>query len=123
MIFKIFTAMILIAELIIAYTLITKLIVVDKLILNADETIMEINPSVKDVCVLIKKISFQYVEFAKEFVSKINDTQEDVTISILNKVLISLLLIKLNLKFINKLRRSKVIKRINRGLSLLKYVV
>lgn len=123
MIYKIFTLIVFIAELIIAYTMITRLWIADKAILSANAYVEKINPSVNEVGELIKKISGQFVEFSENFVEKVNDKKEDVTIRLLNKILIAILLLKVNSGFLNKLRRSRAIKRISRGLSLLQYVI
>lgn len=123
MIFKIFTAVVFIAELIIAYTVVTRLLAADKAILNAADTIEKVNPSVKEIGCLVKNISEQFVEFSDDFVEKVNDKKDDTVLKLLNKILIMVLLLKINSKFLNKLRRSRVIKQISRGLSLLQYVV
>lgn len=123
MIFKIFTAVVFIAEIIIAYTVINKLIYFDKAVLKINKEISDTKSSVKDVCNLVKKISEQCVEFSNYFVSKINEKRDETIIRQLNKILLTLLLLKINLKFVKKLKRSKLIKHIGRGLSLLQLVV
>ena len=123
MLFKVLTVTVFIAELIIAYTLITKLMALDKLILEYNETFTAIKPGIRDVGYLIKKISSQMIEFSYDFVEKIKQEQENSVIRQLNKIVIMIILLRLNSKFIKKIVRSKHYKRICKGLSLLKYVV
>lgn len=123
MTFKILTAVVFIAEIIIAYTIITKLLAFDKLILEASETLSAMKPGIKDVGYLIKKISAQYVEFSEDFVSEIRKKRDDALVNNLNKILITVLLLRLNSKFLRKVIRSKHFKRLCKGLSILKYVV
>ena len=123
MIFNIMTAVVFLAELIIAYTIIKKLLEIDKIVLKANEALTLINPGIKDIGCLIKKISAQCVEFSYDFVSKIRKKQEDSIISYLNKIIIAIILLKINSKFIRKIIRSKHFKMLTKGFSLLKYVV
>ena len=106
MIFKIFTAVVFIAELIIAYTAVTKLLAADRAILKATDTVEKINPSVKEVGCLVKNISEQFVEFSDDFVEKVNDKKDDTVIRLFNKILITVLLLKINSKFLNKSKRT-----------------
>lgn len=123
MIYKIFTTIVFIAELIIAYAIVTKLYALDKAIINANELLISAKPSLRDICYIVKKISAQCVDFANDFVAELNKKCEDFAINQLNKILLALILLKMNSKFIKKLRRSKIVKRISRGLSLLQIVV
>ena len=68
MIFTILTAVVFIAELIIANTLISKLRKIDNAICTMSATVTELKPSIKAVGSLVKNISAQYVEFAYDFV-------------------------------------------------------
>ena len=62
----------LVAELIIATASIQNLLRLDKIIINADETVTTATPSIKDISELIRKISEQTIEFSENFVQKIN---------------------------------------------------
>ncbi len=123
MIYKIFTTIVFIAELIIAYSVIIKLYALDKAIINANELLISAKPSLRDICYIVKKISAQCVDFANDLVAEFKKKQEDFAINQLNKILLALILLKMNSKFIKKLRRSKIVKRISRGLSLLQLVI
>lgn len=123
MLLNVFTIIVFIAEIIIAVTLIRTLLKLDKKVLELDETIVELRPGIKDVGYLIKKISAQYVEFSEDFVSKIIKKRDESIFNQLNKILVVILLFKINSKFIRKVMRSKQFKLLSKGLSLLKYVV
>ena len=123
MLLKFFTILVFIAELIVAFTLIKKLLEFDKLILNANEIIVEAKSKIKEIGYLIKKISFQYVEFSYDFVAKVEEQRDKSIINQLNKIIIAILLLRMNSKFMRKIIRSKQFKLLSKGLSLLQYVV
>lgn len=123
MIFKIMTMVVFIAEVIIAYTLVKKLFELDKLILQTDSLITEAKPGIKDVTTLIRKISAQCVELSNDFVEKIRKQRDESVVSQLNKIIITIILLRLNSKIIRKIMRSRQFRFLSRGLSLLKYVV
>jgi hypothetical protein len=117
------TAVVFAAEMIIAYTLVKKLLEIDKLILQTNDTLTEIKPGLRDVEYLIKKISAQLVELSYDFVAKIRKKRDDSIMFQLNKIIIAILLIRFNSKFIRKIMRSKHFRLLSKGLSLLKYMV
>lgn len=123
MLFKVLTATVFIAELIITYTIVSKFIALDKLVLEYNQTLTALKPGIRDVGDLIKKISYQMIEFSYDFVAKIKQKQADSVINQLNKIVIMLILLRLNSKFIKKIVRSKHYKRLCKGLSLIKYVI
>jgi len=123
MIFNIMTILVFIAELIIAYSLCKNILKLDKKILEINDELTSLKPEIKDVGYLIKKISSQLIEFAYDFVSKIYSKRDTAIIHQLNKFVITIILLKLNSKFIKKFLRSKPFKLLTKGFSLLKYVV
>ena len=123
MLLNVFTIIVFIAEIIIAITLIRVLLKLDKKVLDIDETIVKLRPGIKDVGSIIRKISAQYVEFSEDFVLKIIKKRDESIFNQLNKILVVVLLLKINSKFIRKVMRSKQFKLLSKGLSLLKYVV
>ena len=123
MIFTILTTIVFISELIIANTLISKLRAFDKVLCEMNDTVAELNPKIKDVAYLIKNISAQCVEFAYDFISKLKNKRDTTISNIINKLLIMFILWKVNLKFIQRIKSSRFLKRFNRGLSLLKYMI
>lgn len=123
MTFKILTMIVFMAELIIAYTLIKQLWIWDKELISLNETICAAKSGIKDISYLIKKISAQYVEFAYDFVEKIKKKRDDSIINNLNKIIITLILLRMNSKFLKRIIRSKQFKLLSKGLSLLRYMV
>ncbi len=97
MIFTILTTIVFISELIIANTLISKLRAFDKVLCEMNDTVAELNPKIKDVGYLIKNISAQCVEFAYDFISKLKNKRNTSISDIINKLLIILILWKVNL--------------------------
>ncbi len=123
MVYKIFTAIVFIAEIIIAYTIFSKLVMLDKLILKADKVLTYSKLSLKEISRLISQISAQCVEFAEDFALDFKTKRDEIALKQLNKLILTIILIKMNSKFINRIRRSKLVKRISRGLSLLQLVI
>ncbi len=123
MIFKFLTAIVFIAEIIIGFTLIINLVKLDRKILALNETVIQIKPGIKDICSLIKAISFQIKELVLDYSERLIKKREDMALRITMKLLAGILLWKVNLKIIKKLRKSKAVKTIAKGLTLLQIVV
>ncbi len=123
MIFKFLTAIVFIAEIIIGFALIINLVKLDRKILALNETVIQIKPGIKDICSLIKAISFQIKELVLDYSERLIKKREDMALRITMKLLAGILLWKVNLKIIKKLRKSKAIKTIAKGLTLLQIVV
>ena len=79
--------------------------------------------SIKDVSELSRKISEQWKILAKDFVDKTKRDGEDVLLRQLSKMLLGVLLVKLNINVLNKIRKSKITKILAKGLSLLENMV
>ncbi len=123
MVYTILISIVFIAELIILTAAITSLLRVDKIIISLNETVDEAKPKIKDVSELTRKISEQIVELSEDFVGQIKAKQEDTLIKHLNKILIAVLLWKLNSKTIKRIRRSKFAKNTLRAFALLQSMV
>ena len=76
MLYTILISIVFIAELIIATASIQNLLRLDKIIINADETVTAATPGIKDISELIRKISEQSIELSENFVQKIKDKEE-----------------------------------------------
>ena len=123
MLYTFLITIVFIAELIIAVTILLFLINMDKKILEIDCTVTELKPSVKDISDLVAKISKQILELSEDFVEKFKTKNEETVLRLLNKMLIALILWKINSKTIKKIRHSKVFKTISRGFNLLQNMV
>lgn len=123
MLYTFLISIVFIAEIIIGATIFIYLIRLDKAIVSLDNTVTDLKTGIKDICVLSKKISEQFIEFAEQFVKKIKQEQEEFILRSLSKILIGLVLVKINIKTVNKFRKSKLAKVLNKGLSLLENMV
>ena len=123
MIYTILISVVFIAELIIAISIIQNLIRLDKDIINLNNTFIETKGSIKDVCILARKISEQWQILAQDFVDKTKEESEEFLYKILSKTLVSLLILSLNFKFVNKIRKSRITKTFARGWSFLENMV
>ncbi len=123
MIFTFLITIVFIAEIIIAISVILNLLRLDKAVLNLSETIEVINPEVKEICTLGRKISSQLKELSQRFTEKVKDEREKFLTDKLVSVLLGALVWKMNIKAIKKFRRTKLAKTLSRGLSLLQIVI
>lgn len=123
MIFTIFTIIVFLAELILTIFIISSLVKFDKTILDLNEIVILAKPKLKDIGHLTKEISNQLVEMTESFVKRLKLNNEEFALKQLSKVLLALLLWKINSKTITKLRKTKVVKLLGKGLSLLEIMV
>ena len=77
MIFTILITIVFIAELIITISVILNLLKLDKAVLELNNTIEIINPKIKEVCTLGRKISYQLKELSLRFIEKVKDEREN----------------------------------------------
>lgn len=123
MVYTILISIVFIAELIIFFAVMQKLFQADKKILNMDKKLTQNKSCIEDICTLVCKISEQWVILAEEFVDRIKEKSENLLLKQLSKMLITILLINLNFKFIKKIRNSKITKTLAKGFSLLENMV
>ena len=123
MIYTILISVVFIAELIIVITIIQNLIRLDKVIINFNDTFIETKSSIKDVCILVRKISEQWQILAQDFVDKTKEESEEFLYKKLSKILVGLLVLNLNFKFVNKIRKSRISKAFAKGWSILENMV
>ena len=112
-----------IGELVLLIAVIRSLLKLDKIILNLNETIVDSKPKIKDISTLARKISGQWVVLADDWVDDISKKSEDAVFNNLNKVLLALLLWKINSKRIKKFRHSKLGKALKRGFAFVQNMV
>ncbi len=116
MIFTILISIVFIAELIIAVTILLALKRWSKRLRNLNLTLYYIKPSIREICELSRKISAQLVEFSEDFVDKIKRTQEEILLRQISRIILGAFLFR-------RLKKSKALKLIGKGLSLLEIVV
>ncbi len=123
MIFKIFTAIVFIAELIIAISAIMYLLKLNKKILVYNDIIADAKPKIKEIFVLIKGLSEQILELIPEYIENMKRKFEDKLFAKLQVLLTSLLVWKLNIKLIRKIRKSFIFKTALKSFSLIRNMV
>ncbi len=123
MVYTILISIVFIAELIIAITILQNLSRLDKAVLEFDKTVTTIALGIKDVCELSRKITEQWEILAQDFVDKTKRDSEDFMLRHLFKGLIGILVLNLNIKFIKKIRKSKITKTLVKGWSILESMV
>ena len=123
MIFTILITIVFIAELIIGFTLLVNLLKIDCKINKLNQDLLLIQPSLEEICGLIKAISFQIKEMADEYRDEVLKRREEMSVRLISKLLAGILLWKINLKLIRKIRKSKITKTLAKGLTLLQIMV
>ena len=123
MIYTFLISVVFIAEIIIAITVYQVLIKFDKAVIDLNETVVLAKPGISDISELVRKISKQYKELSEQFVQKVTRNSEEVVFARLFKVLLGFLLVKTNIKLVQKIRKSKITKALAKGLSLLEIMV
>lgn len=123
MVYTILISVVFVAELIITFAIIQNLIKLDKLILSFDETLNSTKSGLKDISVLMRKISEQWIVLATDFIENIKEGSEELFLQKFSKALVTLLVINLNFKFIKSLKKSKLTKTLAKGFLLLENMV
>lgn len=123
MVYTILISVVFVAELIITFAIIQNLIKLDKLILSFDETLNSTKSGLKDISVLMRKISEQWIVLATDFIENIKEGSEELLLQKFLKALVTLLVINLNFKFIKNLKKSKLTKTLAKGFLLLENMV
>ena len=108
---------------IIAITIIQNLLRLDNAVLELDNKLSSKKLDVKEISELMRKISEQWEILAQDFVDKTKRDTEEILLRNLSKMLVGLLVLNLNFKFVNKIRKSKVTRTLAKGLSFLENMV
>ena len=123
MIFTLFTAIVFIAEVIIAFTIIFHLIKLDKYFIEAAEFIAAAKPKIKDISGLAKGISEQMAELVPIWIDNLKDLRNKIILAKLESLMSAFLFWSINIKVMRKFKQSKFLKAAFKGLSLLQNVV
>ncbi|MBQ7764977.1 hypothetical protein IJ384_06405 [bacterium] len=123
MVYTILISIVFIAELIIAVTVIQNLLRLDKKVIELNDIVCESRGSVSDISVLMRKISEQWVVLSRDFVDKTKADSEALFLKQLSKIFLSVFVLKLNIKLVNRVRRAKATKIFVRAWSLLENMV
>lgn len=119
MLYTFLISVVFIAEIIIAYTVISNLVKLDRKLVLVNENVESSKSGICEICNLVRKISEQCIEFAEDFVAKIRTAQEDTILKNLNKILIALVFWKVNSKAVRNFRKSKTGRMIRKTFAFL----
>jgi hypothetical protein len=119
MIFTILISIVFIAEIIITVALIKALLNFDKKICELEETVVLLKPQITEVSELARLVSGQLVELSKKFVDDFKRNNENMILRHFSKAILGLFLIRTNIGIVRRLRKSKMVRTLAKGLSLL----
>lgn len=123
MVLTIFTIIVFISQLIILCAIITQLLKLDKSIKKANLFLQEVKPKIEAITKLVRKISEQMIELAKIFTDNLRKTCSKVIVAKIESMVIALLFWRINTKFVQKIKKSKFLKTVFKGLSMFQYMV
>ena len=123
MVYTILISVVFVAELIITITVFQNLSRLDKVILGLNDTVVETRLGIRDISVLLRKISEQWLILAQDFVNKTKQNTEEALLSRFSKLLVSLFVVNINFKLFKKIRNSRLTKIFVRGWSFIENVV
>lgn len=123
MVFIIFTFIVFIAELIIAFSLISNLIKLDIKLINANKFLEEAKPKIKNIAELVREISEQIYKLTPIWVEKIREAKNKLVRKQVESLMSATLFWAINLKMIKRLKRSKILKTLWKGLTLVQNVI
>ena len=111
------------AELIIAFTIISKLLQLDRKIVSANAFFVEANPKIRDVAGLVRNLSSQVVELIPVYLDELRRIRNKIALAKLESLIAFVLFWSINIRVFKNLRKSKIFKAAIKGLSLLQSVV
>lgn len=123
MVFTILITIVFIAELIIAFSILSWLIKLDKRVLDINLEFKEIKSKIIDIMQLCKAISEQIVELTPIWVDNFKERLKELALKQTESLMSGLLFWCINIRVIKKLRQNKVTKFISKGLSLIQNVI
>ena len=123
MLFTFLISIVFISEVIIAISLIVSLFKLDKKIIELNNTIIMAKPKLVEIGSLVCGISEYAKEIVFDYIQKFKIKKEDTVQRCLVKLLGAMLLWKINSEAVRKLRKSKTVRFISKGLSLLENMV
>lgn len=115
MILNLFFIIVFISEIIITVTIFNHILKLDKKIVALNDAIIAVNPLVKDVALLISKISEQMVIISCDFKKNLAINLENYLLKNVSKFLNMVLLFYFNKKVYKKLRKFKFSKLFLKG--------
>ena len=123
MIFKFFIFMVFIAELIIMLACLSNLINLDNKINAFNKIICKNQSKIKEIMVLIKGISEQILELSPIWVEKIKTIRNSIFEKQVNSIISNILFWYINIKMAKFLKKSKTLRTIMKGLTLVQNMI
>lgn len=123
MVYTFLISVVFIAELIIMVAILQNLVKLDKSILDLNDTLTTTKPGIKDVSMLLRKISEQWVILSQDFVDRARENGEEILIKQISKLLMGILVLNLNFKIVKRIRKSKITKFLAKGYSLVESMI
>ena len=123
MVFVILISIVFIAELIIAFTVVSNLVKLDKCINESILFLEEAKPKLKELLEIVKKISEQLLELIPVWVENLKKERDKIILEQTRSLISTILFWSINIKVINRLRKTKLAKVAWKGLTLLQNVI
>ena len=123
MVFVILISIVFVAELIIACTVIINLIKLDRQINEAAEFLEEANPKLRELLDIVKEISGQVLELIPIWIENLKKERDKIILSQVKSLISTIIFWSINIKVINRLRKTKLVKVAWKGLTLLQNVI
>ncbi len=123
MVFVILISIVFVAELIIAFSVITNLIKFDKRIKRAAQFLEEAEPRLKELLVVVQKISAQILELIPVWLATLRQERDKIILNQAKSLISTILFWSINIKVINRIRKSKLAKAVWQGLTLVQNVI
>lgn len=123
MLFTIFTTIVFISEIIIGYSILSQLIKMDKKIIAANDFLVEANPKIKKIAELVKAISSQIAELVPDYIEQLRKLRNKIALAKLESLIALFLFWSINIKVLKKFRKSKILKTVVKGLSVINSVI
>ena len=123
MVFVILISIVFVAELIIAFSVITNLVKFDKRIKRAAQFLEEAEPRLKELLVVVQKISAQILELIPVWLATLRQERDKIILNQAKSLISTILFWSINIKVINRIRKSKLAKAVWQGLTLVQNVI
>ena len=123
MVFVILISIVFIAELIIAFTMVSNLVKLDKRINEAANFLEEAAPKIQDLLNITQKITEQVLELIPVWIENLKQQRDKIILNQTRSLISTILFWSINIKVINRLRKTKLAKVAWKGLTLLQNVI
>ena len=123
MVFTFFIGLVFLSELVLTLFLIAYLFKLDKQIQTINSFLQESMSGIKEICQLVLKISDQIFGLTTDWIRKYELRRDRFLLNQTKNILVSILLASLNIKFIKKIRKNKLLRRVWKGFNILQNMV